>query len=213
MNPVTALSVPIPVGYSDERANRWEVVFAAIVKREGAVFTDDAADRGGATAYGISLRFLKAAGSLDLDHDDYPDLDLNFDHVIDGQDIRAIAANPALAEAIYFKHFWIGPGIWQLPAPLDLAVFDQAVNGGCTAGVKLLQKALNRFSPPTVAVDGAIGHQTLARLSECLSAEQSVLFAYRQAAAQRYRDIVAADPSQAKWLNGWIKRATELGRG
>ncbi|HVY32837.1 MAG TPA: glycosyl hydrolase 108 family protein [Caulobacteraceae bacterium] len=213
MNPQTALSVPIPVGYTEERAARFDALLAVNYRREGKTFTDSAADHGGATAYGVSLRFLKATGSLDVDHDGFADLDLNFDHVIDAQDIRAIAADPKLADAIYFKHFWIGPGVWQLPKSLDAAVFDQAVNGGCTAAIRLLQQALNSFAPPVIAQDGVLGtKQTLPRLADCLKAEKPVLAAYRQAAADRYRKIVAADPTQAKWLNGWLNRASELGR-
>ncbi|HVY35586.1 MAG TPA: hypothetical protein VG960_14325, partial [Caulobacteraceae bacterium] len=51
-NPQTALSVPIPVGYSEERAARFDALLAVNYRREGKTFTDAAADHGGATAYG-----------------------------------------------------------------------------------------------------------------------------------------------------------------
>lgn len=198
-----------PVGWTAVHEARWAQVFAKIVKVEGG-WVDDAADRGGATNYGISLRFAKAVGEVDANRDGFADLDLNFDTVIDGVDIRRLT--PQIAEALYLQHFWIGPGFWQLPRPIDAAVFDQAVNGGTTSAVKLLQLAVNRAAPlqtPDVEVDGVLGPATRKATAE--RNPERLLTEYRSAAAQRYQIIVQKDPSQRRFLKGWLRRASELG--
>lgn len=204
-----AFAVPLPPGYSPAHMARWHLVCARILLIEGG-HADDRHDRGGETKYGISLRFLKAIGEIDADRDGFADLDLNLDTVLDGQDIRAMT--PEIAKAIYAKHFWLAPGFWSLPRPYDLALFDQGVNGGATAAIKLLQRALNTFGKPALTVDGVLGAKTRARLDEALHYDFPVLAAYRKAAEARYRAIGEADPDQARYVPGWVRRARELGR-
>lgn len=208
MNPLTRFSVPWPAGYGPAHQARWHLVATRILLLEGG-HSAHAADKGGETNYGISLRFLKAIGGIDANRDGFGDLDLNLDTQLDGLDIRALT--PAIAKAIYCKHFWIAPGFWSLPKPFDLALFDQGVNGGTTAAIRLLQRALNSFGKPYLVEDGADGPKTRARLKECLAYDFPVLGAYRTAAANRYRAIALADPTQRRWLNGWLRRASELG--
>lgn len=205
----TGKSFPIPgrpVGWTALHEARWATVFKHILKIEGG-YVDHKSDRGGATVYGISLRFAKAVGEIDANRDGFKDLDLNFDTVIDGADIRLLT--PEIAEALYLKHFWIAPGFWSLPRPLDAALFDQAVNGGTTAAIKLLQRALVAYGRP-VAIDGVLGPVT--RSTATGANGDRLLRLYREAAANRYRAIVAADRSQQAFLKGWLRRAEELGR-
>lgn len=208
MNPTTAHSVPLPPGYTPAHAARWHLVCTRILLMEGG-HADSPVDRGGETNYGISLRFLKAAGRIDANHDGFGDLDLNFDTQLDGLDIRALT--PQIAKAIYCKHFWIAPGFWSLPKPFDMALFDQGVNAGVTASVRLLQRALNSFGQPHLREDGQLGPKTRSNLDDRLHYDFPVLAAYRTAAANRYRAIALADPTQRRWLRGWLRRASELG--
>lgn len=193
--------------------------FADAVKRvitiEGG-FVNDPADRGGATKYGISLRFLAAElranpalGNFDLD----------MDGDLDGRDIAALRV--ADAERIYHACFWARLRCEDLPRPIGEAVFDQGVNGGNAAAVKLLQRALNQAAPklglalPPLAEDGAIGAATITRAQQLAGASAggvaAIIAQLRVAAADRYRAIVARDPSQQKFLGGWLRRAAELG--
>ena len=81
--------------------------FAAVVRHvlgiEGG-HSNDAADRGGETNFGISLRFLKAEGRLDLNGDGIADYDLDMDGDIDGADIRLLSPDDAVA--LYRRCFW-----------------------------------------------------------------------------------------------------------
>jgi lysozyme family protein len=209
VNIAPTFSVPKPAGWTADNDRRWRQIFARILLTEGH-HSKDPSDRGGETQWGCSLRFLKAVGCIDANHDGFADLDLNFDTVIDGHDVRALT--PDIAGELYLKHFMIAPGIWSLPRPFDAALFDQAVNGGTTAAIKLLQRALNRQDGPSLKVDGDLGPRTRAQLTESLGRGRPVLAALRTEAAQRYEAIVAADPSQKKYLKGWLRRAQELGR-
>ncbi|MFN3858403.1 MAG: glycoside hydrolase family 108 protein [Caulobacter sp.] len=199
-----------PVGWTALNESRWAQVFHHILVIEGG-WVDDKADRGGATKFGISLRFAKAIGEIDTNRDGFGDLDLNFDTVIDGCDIKLLTRE--IAEALYLEHFWIKPGFWSLPRPIDAAVFDQAVNGGTTAAIKLLQRALNRTARVTgtvLTVDGQLGPKT--RAAVAARPGERLLTEYRLVAAERYEAIVRADPSQTKYRKGWLRRARELGR-
>ena len=209
LNKPATFEVPRPAGWTPQHEARWDQVCTRVLRIEGG-HVDDPVDRGGETKYGISLRFLKAAGGLDANGDGFGDLDLNFDTVLDGQDIRALT--PEIARSIYLKHFFIGPELWSLLRPYDAAMFDQAVNGGTTAAIKILQRALNRQGKPYLKVDGVLGPKTRAALAERLRYGYPVLQAVREEAAERYRAIVRADPSQKRFLKGWERRAAELGR-
>lgn len=63
-------------------------------------------------------------------------------------------------EAIYNVQYWEMVGGDDLPAGVDLAVFDYAVNSGTARAIRSLQKCVG------VAQDGQIGEVTLQRVSE-----------------------------------------------
>ena len=201
---------------------RYDAAFRGLMKAEGG-HVNDPADRGGETQYGISLRFLKAEGALDADGDGLADYDLDMDGDIDGADIRLVT--PGVAKALYHQCFWQPLGAEQLVRPLGEMLFDQAVNGGLKAARKLLQRAINNCAMSTfkragpralLTVDGQIGPRTRELLLWVLQypalGMPALTSAYREAAKARYRAIAANNPSQRRFLNGWIARANRLGR-
>jgi lysozyme family protein len=177
-------------------------------------WVNDPVDRGGATKYGISLRFLVTAGEVDRDRDGFADFDLDFDGDIDAHDVRKLTLEHAAA--LYHKHFWQALDCDSFPEPIGEMLFDQGVNGGNQAARKLLQRALNRHLAPAhqLIVDGRIGPQTRAALSGVLERYRmaSVVESFRDVVKDRYRAIVAADPRQRRFLNGWLNRADRLGQ-
>ncbi len=193
--------------------SRFETVAKHVLGIEGG-FSDNASDRGGTTNHGISLRFLRAEGKFDLDHNGHPDLDLDFDGDLDGHDIRLLTAQQSLN--LFYLCFWHRFDLDRLPVPIDGAVFDQAVNGGAVAAVKMLQRALNRLAVASgdLKVDGVLGNQTIGRVFTAGRVRQgygSLVMAYRQEAEARYNAIVRADSSQVVNLAGWVARARRLG--
>ncbi|CAL4866709.1 hypothetical protein MMA231_00953 [Asticcacaulis sp. MM231] len=186
---------------------------ATVLDIEGG-YSNHKSDNGGETQYGISLRFLKSEGKLiDLNQDGRADLDLDFDGDIDGADIRLLTKEAA--KNLYYLCFWERLSLKTLPTFIDGAVLDQAINGGASAAVKMLQRACNRFAiVPDLKVDGDLGFKTRSRLWEIKSFGNGIpklISNYRQEAEVRYNAIARADPKQVIFLDGWVKRARRLG--
>jgi lysozyme family protein len=173
----------------------FEVAVAEILHQEGG-YSDDPMDPGGATNFGISLRFALNVG--DLDHDGHPDLDIDGDGDIDAADIRALS--PEAATQLYEAVFWQPLRCDDMPLPIALAVCDTAVNMGRGPAVVLLQTAAS------VPTDGRIGPVTLHAVREqvttMLLARFTVLRIIRYTTLENY----------ARYGRGWIRRAVEIDR-
>lgn len=196
-----------PQGWTLEHDARWARVFARLLKTEGG-YVNHRADPGGATKYGISLRFLAIEGLLDIDRDGFSDFDLNRDGQVDAMDVRLLT--PANAEALYLRLFFSETGFWSLPRAMDAAVFDLGVNAGTVTAARVLQRTINRFGPPPLATDGVLGPVTRRALDRAMK-EGPVLTAFRREAEAYYRLIVSRNGKLSPFLNGWLTRARELG--
>lgn len=105
--------------------------------------------------------------------------------------------------AIYESRYWKACRCGELPAPVDLVVFDSAVNCGPARASRWLQVALG------VEADGSVGPRTVAAAREFGSPVELARKVSGLRAAH-YHDIVSKDPSQKKFLNGWINRLGDL---
>lgn len=203
-------------------SERFRAAYPKVGALEGG-FVNDPLDRGGATNHGVSLRFLIAEGKIDVDADGIADFDLDMDGDIDVADIRKLSKSDAMY--LFQRCFWNRLDCESFPRPIGEMLFDQGVNGGNVAANKLLQRAINdvfaRFyshpdRPDLLDDDGKIGDLTRAALDWVLklpaAGMPALIQAYRDEAADRYRGIVARDPSQRRFLDGWLRRARELGR-
>jgi len=113
-------------------------------------------------------------------------------------DIRALSEDKA--RAIYRTDYWDKISGDDLPAPVSLVVMDYAVNSGVSRAAKALQRIVG------VTRDGQIGPQTLEAIQgfdlNFTSLAESVVL-------RRVRflcKLVKRKPSQAKFLNGWMRR-------
>jgi len=193
---------------------RFDVVAQHVLGIEGG-YVNHAADHGGATQFGISLRFLKVEGALDANRDGFKDFDLDFDGDIDGADVRLLTKGLALN--LYYHCFWRRLVLDGLPVRVDAAAFDLAVNCGAKAATKMLQRALNRLvlMAGDLKVDGDMGNQTRARARAAerhVGGVDRLLTALRQEAVAHYNAIIRADHGQVVFQAGWLKRAEGLGR-
>jgi lysozyme family protein len=80
--------------------------------------------------------------------------------------------------------------------------FDSCINHGNGRAAKFLQRAIG------VDDDGAIGNGTLTALESLNSIDVCNKICDQR--EKFYNDLVAAKPSQAKYLKGWLRRIEEM---
>ena len=170
-----------------------------ILDREGG-YVNDPDDPGGATNHGVTIHTMRRLG-----------LDLDGDGAVTAQDVRRLSRDQA--REIFVEHYFRRPGIADLPEPLQASVFDMYVNAGANA-VKILQRLLGEMGHP-VAVDGAIGPQTLAAAQAAAAeAPGHIADAYGIERRNYYYRLADARPASRKFARrrdggkgGWILRA------
>ena len=181
--------------------SKFEDAIQTVLSHEGSQFTNDPADPGGATKFGVTLYSLKESGMHDLDGTLFADV--NHDGRIDINDIKALDESAAKEyyQSMWWDHYQLGKIFNQQVAT---KVFDTAVNMGGITAIKMLQQAacaLDGF----LTVDGALGPKTLQQVNSC---DPVVLLKYyRQYQASRYLQLIAKNPSLEKFKNGWLARA------
>jgi lysozyme family protein len=143
-------------------------------------FCDNLGDPGGATNFGITLRTLEAF----------------LGHAMTVDDVRAMSSSTAIE--IYRANYWNQMRCGDLPAGVDLMVFDFGVNSGPAAAVKALQ-GLARVTP-----DGAIGQVTLAAVAGI--APLTLVNGLAQARLAYLRGL----PGFAEFGDGWTRRVSDV---
>ena len=166
-----------------------------VAKHEGG-WSNDPTDRGGATNYGISLRFLKGLPKFigDIDHDGDVDVD----------DIKSLT--PDKAKELYYSQFWVPLNVENLRHPwVQIKVFDMAVNMGNKRSITLLQRGFNLSSPIFhLKVDGALGPKSIAAMNAANG--ENLLKRFQEECIKFYEAIVRNDASQSKYIKGWKNR-------
>jgi lysozyme family protein len=157
--------------------DRFNKFFNALIKNEGE-YSDDKADSGGKTLYGIS-------------QNNFPSQFAQVVALWKQDKVRALA----FAEDFYFANFY--KTIYELIHDEKIAfkVFDLGVNMGMVKAIKILQDSLG------ITNDGIFGQNTL-DVVNCRDCYQS----YLNEAEKYYRRIVYQNPEKTKFLKGWLAR-------
>lgn len=170
---------------------RFQTCLAVILDHEGGK-SDNPADRGGRTAYGITQRTYDAyRAKRGLPARDVWQIDMS--------EVREI----------YFADYWTKVRADSLPEPLDLHLFDAAVNCGVSRASKWLQQSLDMPD-----ADGRIGPVTLAYVNDAVQADEIDYIVSRFLGERRthYMRLVLADGTQNAFLNGWMNRVANIER-
>jgi lysozyme family protein len=171
-----------------------DTMLAALVGREGG-YTNNPADRGGPTNWGVTEQVARAFGYRG--------------------DMRLMPRQ--VAEAIYKQRYWLQPHFDQVADRYpDLAaeLFDTGVNMGTQAAKQFLQRALNALNRgasdyPDIGVDGDIGAMTLHALDgfkakRGAAGEAVLLKAVECLQGCKYIAIGEANQSQETFMYGWL---------
>ena len=159
-------------------SQKFEKAFEYVIQNEGG-YVFEKNDPGGETKFGITKKSYPALNIRDLTLED--------------------------AKKIYYQDFWQKGRFEEISSDLvAMQVLDFSVNLGIRAAVIVLQRAL-RSVGINVQEDGLMGPQTLFAASN--SEPRCLLAAIKSEAAGYYRQIVAKNPSQQKFLKGWLNRA------
>lgn len=160
-------------------------------------------DPGGATNFGVSLRYLQARG--DLDGDGLLDGDLDGDGDVDIDDIRAATLDDAIE--LYRTGFWVPNKLDQVKSELvAIKIFDMAVNMGSSQAWKLVQRAANSLGSALTA-DGKVGPNTLSAVNSYDRTDYELVTVIREHQAKFYEDLISKKPSLAEFRLGWRRRA------
>lgn len=176
--------------------DNFEKSLSFILGNEGGL-SDHPADKGGLTNLGITQSTLDRA---QLEFTGLP------------SSVKDLTR--AHAEEIYRVLYWEESKADMMPYPLSTLHFDAAVNHGVGGAAKLLQRTINNYAAKAgldvcVDVDGAVGPKTLSALCQCLDLKGNVSLICEIYCNEReayYKAIVENNPSQAKFLRGWLNR-------
>jgi lysozyme family protein len=174
------VQTPAPAKPADQQgSSRFDACMPFIFKAEGG-YSDNPADPGGPTNFGITLGTLRAyQGDPNLTADDVKKL------------------TPAVAKEIYRTAYWNRMQCGALPAGLDLEVFDFGVNSGPAESVKTLQRLVG------VTQDGSVGPITLAAVAQFNVGDLIGRFA--QARLAFYQSL-----NMPEFEQGWATRVAQI---
>lgn len=192
--------------------SRFDQVLRFVLNFEGG-YANDPNDKGGETNLGITEGTMARAYKNGL---------------VDSADVKTLTRYDAarIYEAFYWKPLYCH----VLPQPMDIIVFDIAVNCGTGGAGKIIQETLNEFMGCGLRVDGVVGPKTWKAMTDFLTADRE----YEDARLKErpllrgfclgllvnrmelYDDITdesnkAQEVRNRKFLRGWLARAIKLG--
>jgi lysozyme family protein len=177
--------------------------YGHVMAHEGG-YVNDPVDTGGETYAGVSR----------VNHPDWPGWT-----IVDRlkPDNGAMAGNSFLQahlKRFYYEKFWLASKADTLAPALGRKHFNVAVNCGVKRAVILLQKAVGVKPDGTFIVkpDGVFGPKTMSAVYQAETADLAgLLDRYCREQRAFYLGIIERKPSQARFKNGWLRRAEYRG--
>jgi lysozyme family protein len=157
----------------------WDNSFAAVLVHEGG-YVNDPRDPGGRTNLGVTQRAWEGYVGKSVDE----------------AFMRKLT--PEVVKPFYKAMYWDKIKGDQLPAGVDYAAYDLAVNSGTGRAAKFLQTIAG------VTADGVIGPKSLEAIKAC-DPEQTV-----QAICDMRLDFLKRLPTFETFGKGWSRRVAEV---
>ena len=161
----------------------FDTALTFVLKEEGG-YVNDKDDHGGATNHGITQKTYDTF--RDTVHESHQDVQL-----ITDSEVRQI----------YEMFYWEPSKAQIMHSPLDITHFDFSVNSGISRALKTLQAALG------VSADGIWGPETASALAIADPVETSMTY---NSLRRAFYENLATNPTQAKFLKGWLGRCDRL---
>lgn len=163
------------------------------------------ADRGGLTAYGASIKFVKGIANTQPGRDFLRQIGVRLP--VSMNSICQIAADQAAA--MFKREFWSSLRLDDFPVRPAVCLYDMAVNSGPSASVSTAQRGYNHcvLHGVKLAEDGILGPLTRKALSQDTDAIINAMLDMRVAFVEA---IVRNDESQRVFLQGWLNRINGL---
>jgi lysozyme family protein len=155
--------------------NNYDAALAHVLKSEGG-WSDNPKDPGGATMKGITLAVYR-------EWKRNPHITKEELRVIPDEDVYNL----------YKQNYWNKVHGDDLPAGVDYAVFDSAVNMGVGRAAKLIQEAVG------VTADGVLGPASLSAIQKADTKELIEKFSHLK--EDFYRSLKTFDTFGKGWLN------------
>lgn len=177
-----------------------ESIIAEILRKEGSAYTNNPADSGGPTKFGITLATLTKYRNR---------------HTT-AEDVMALTVHEA--RDIYRQRYVADPGylpVLDVSPAIGAELVDTAVNAGVGRATEFLQRLLNALNRqgkdyPDIAADGDCGPATIAALRAFLGKrgkEGETVFLRGLNALQGafYIGLAERRPKDETFLYGWLK--------
>lgn len=161
----------------------FDACFAKVIQSEGG-YVWDKDDAGGETNLGVTAG---AWGAY-------------LGRPINPGEMKALTKDTV--KPFYRQMYWDKVKGDNLPAGVDYAVFDFAVNAGVARAAKFLQRAVGAVD------DGVIGSGTLGLVVK--TDPQKTLDNFADQKQRFYNGLATNNPSQQKFLKGWLARVDHV---
>ena len=167
-----------------------------ILKYEGG-YTNHPLDSGGPTNLGITLSTLQRY------YNEYGYGDFDGDGEVTVNDIKLLNTYDKVSP-IYKAYYWDRLKLDEFPSGVDFLMFDFAVNSGPKNAVRILQRAINRFTRNKIDVDGLLGPNTMSYVNKINP--ELLIDGMLKEREIFYNKIISSDPSQEIFRRGWFNR-------
>jgi lysozyme family protein len=164
----------------------FNLYFPKLINDEGEAYENDPLDSGGCTKMGLTLDDIIEV-----------QLDVNGDNKFTCDDVKLLTLDKA--KFIFKKLYW---DFFKADLINNQSLAELIVEGGINQGRLLTAKYAQ--SAVGVTPDGIFGKNTLNALNT--GNQQQIFDKIFELRKQRYYNIVAAKPSQKRFIKGWINR-------